>query len=179
MAIPMSAGYLIVDSKKCQGCQSCMMICSLVHYGEVNLSWSGIQVMQDILVNWPEDVRVVQCRQCANPKCLTACPTAALHADTANGNVRVIDESKCDGCKKCIEACPFTPKRIMWNTDKNKALKCDLCANTPYWNDKGGPGGKQACVVVCPQKVIRFTTQVPKQKGDEGYEVSLEEVKAK
>ncbi|OGO17689.1 MAG: hypothetical protein A2Z02_07245 [Chloroflexi bacterium RBG_16_48_7] len=179
MAMPLSEGYLIVDSKKCQGCQSCMMICSLVHHGEVNLSWSRIQVMQDILVNWPEDVRIAQCRQCANPKCASACPTGALHADTANGNVRIIDELKCDGCKKCIEACPFPPARIMWNADSNKALKCDLCTDAPYWNEQGGVHGKQACVEICPQKAIRFTSQVPKQKGDEGYEVSLEEATAK
>ena len=94
-----STGYIIVESKKCQGCQSCMMVCSLVHHGEANLSLARIQVMQDILRNWPDDIKIVQCRQCANPLCVKACPTGALYVDTANGNIRVIDESKCDGCK--------------------------------------------------------------------------------
>jgi protein NrfC len=179
MAIPLSEGYLVVDSKKCQGCQSCMMICSLVHHGEVNLSWSRIQVMQDILVNWPEDIKIAQCRQCANPKCLSACPTGALYADAANGNIRVIDESKCDGCMKCVEACLFTPKRIMQNEKTGKAMKCDLCISAPHGDAKGGIHGRQACVEICPQKAIRFMPQPPKQKGDEGYDFSLEEATAK
>ena len=46
MADPLSGGYLLTDSKKSQGCQLCMMTCSLVHEGEVNLSLARIQVMQ-------------------------------------------------------------------------------------------------------------------------------------
>ena len=125
--LPLSEGYLLVDSQKCQGCQSCMMVCSLVHEGEASLSLARIQVMQDILRNWPDDIRIVQCRQCANPLCVKACPTGALYVDTAHGNIRVIDESKCDGCQQCIDACPFPPFRIGWNHITGKAIKCDLC----------------------------------------------------
>ena len=38
-AIPVSGGYLLVDTKKCQGCLSCMLACSLVNEGEENLSF--------------------------------------------------------------------------------------------------------------------------------------------
>lgn len=173
MSFPLSKGYIIVDSKICQGCQSCMIACSLAHEGEANLSLARIQVMQNILFNWPDDIKIVQCRQCANPLCVAACPTGALHVDTANGNIRVIDESKCDGCKKCLEACPFTPSRIIWDPVKAKSIKCDLCLNTPYWEETGGPEGKQACVEVCPQKAIKFVGKVPNQKGDAGYDLNL------
>ena len=33
-------GYLLVDTKKCQGCVSCMMACTLAHHGVVNFSLS-------------------------------------------------------------------------------------------------------------------------------------------
>jgi protein NrfC len=171
--LPMSEGYILVDSQKCQGCLSCMMACSLVHEGAANLSLSRIQVMQNILISWPDDIKIVQCRQCANPLCLKACPTGALHVDTAHGNIRVTDESKCDGCRKCIDACSYTPSRLMWNPAKEKAIKCDLCLDTPYWEEQGGPGGKQACVEVCPQGVIKFTSKVPNQRGDAGYDLNL------
>jgi len=36
--IPPSDGYLLVDIKKCQGCASCMLACSLVHEGVESLS---------------------------------------------------------------------------------------------------------------------------------------------
>ena len=175
MAFPLSKGYLLVDSKKCQGCQSCMMACSLAHEGEVNLSLARIQVMQDILKNWPDDIKIVQCRQCANPLCVKACPTGALYVDTANGNIRVIDGSKCDGCKLCIDACPFVPQRIISNPETGKVIKCDLCLDTPYWDETGGADGKQICVEICPQEAIKFTREVPNQRGDAGYDVNLRE----
>jgi ferredoxin len=45
--IPPSDGYLLVDIKKCQGCASCMLACSLVHEGVETLSISRIQIMQN------------------------------------------------------------------------------------------------------------------------------------
>ena len=160
-SIPLSSGYLLVDSKKCQGCQACMMVCSMVHEGEINISFSRIQVMQNILKKWPDDIKVVQCRQCANPLCVEACPTVALHIDTANGNTRVINESECVGCQACIDACPFVPKRIVWDEKEDRAMKCDLCLNSPYWQEKGGPQGKQACVEICPQQAIKGERRKP------------------
>ena len=139
--LPLSEGYLLVDSRICQGCQSCMMVCSLVHEGEANFSLSRIQVMQDILRNWPDDIKIVQCRQCANPL--------------------------------CVEACPFTPSRIVWHPGMGKAVKCDLCLNTPYWDETGGTDSKQACVEVCPQKAVKFTSTVPNQRGDAGYDLNV------
>jgi protein NrfC len=174
---PISKGYILVDSKKCQGCLSCMMACSLVHEGEANLSLSRIQVMQNILKNWPDDIKVVQCRQCTDPSCIDACPSGALHIDLANGNIRVINEEECLGCQACLDACPFVPRRIIWNSKTDKAIKCDLCLNTPYWKEKGGPGGNQACIEACPQNAIIFTDKVPEQTGDTGYETNLREAK--
>lgn len=77
-AIPASKGYLLVDTKKCQGCATCMMACSLVHQGEVNFSLSRIQVLQNPFEKWPHDIAVSQCRQCVTPACVAACPEGAV-----------------------------------------------------------------------------------------------------
>jgi protein NrfC len=68
------------------------------------------------------------------------------------------------------------PHRTIWNHKKNVAMKCDLCLDTPFWSETGGPGGKQACVEVCPMDAIAFTTETPNQLDTEGYEVDLKEV---
>ena len=170
---PLSEGYLVVDTTECSGCQSCMMACSLVHEGEASLSLSRIQVIRNPLGRFPEDISQEVCRQCVDPLCVQVCPTDACHVDTANGNVRVIDESKCIGCKLCLDACPFMPHRTIWNQKKGVATKCDLCINTPYWNETGGPDGKQACVEACPMKAIKLVTEVPMQLGTAGYDVNL------
>jgi len=162
--------YIVVNSKKCQGCQRCMLACSLVHEGEANLSLSRIQVMQNILEKWPDDIKIVQCRQCVDPECVKSCPSGALFIDTENGNIRVVNEEECTGCGLCVEACPFTPSRINISIRTGKAIKCDLCLHTPYWDKKGGPDGRQACIEVCPQKAIKLVKATPFQQDDSEYD---------
>jgi len=171
MAIPASQGYLLVDTKKCATCASCMLACSTAHYGRASLSLSRIQVMNDPLGLYPNDVAQNQCRQCPYPACVDACPTGANHADPETG-VRMVDESKCIGCERCVMACPFTPSRMQWNHEDKHAQKCDLCKDTPYWNEEGGAGGKQICMQVCPHNAISLTKDVPVQ-NEAGYDVNL------
>jgi len=176
-AIPVSGGYLLVDSKKCQGCVTCMLACSLVHEGYESLSLARIQIVQNSFEKWPYDIIISQCRQCETPACLTACPVEAVHADPNNGNVRVTDDKKCiaykEGCQSCIRSCSYTPRRPVFNVEGKYAQKCDLCINTPFWKEQGGVNGKQACVEMCPLNAIKFTTQMPDQEGDAGYNVNL------
>jgi protein NrfC len=174
-AYPASQGYLVYDSKKCAGCTTCMLSCSLVHYGVQNLSRARIQIMQDSFAKFPNDVKMAPCRQCKAPVCVQNCPVGAAFVDTGNGNVRRIDSEKCIGCKTCIKMCPQQPHRPVWVVinGKGKSSKCDLCIDTPYWDEKGGPGGKQACVETCPMMAIRFVSQMPDQKETEGYDVNL------
>jgi protein NrfC len=171
--IPVSEGYLLVDTKKCQGCMSCMLACSLVHEGEENLSLARIQIIQNPFGKFPEDLTVEQCRQCVDPACVEACPEEALQIDTEHGNVRRVDLEKCIGCLSCVEACPFEPSRAIWNPEENYAQICDLCLNAQFWDETGGPDGKQACVELCPVAAIKFTKEIPDQVGDAGYKVNL------
>ncbi len=69
--------------------------------------------------------------------------------------------------------CPQQPHRTVWNHIAEHSSKCDLCIDTPYWNEEGGPGGKQACVQACPMKALKFVTEAPDQKETEGYNVNL------
>lgn len=175
-SVPASKGYLLVDTKKCQGCLTCMLACSLVHEGFESLSLARIQVVQNPFQNFPGDINIAQCRQCVEPACVAVCPVKpvkALHVDRWHGNVRTVNTKKCIGCKKCVVACPFPPGRPIWNFQEGYAQKCDLCASSGFWDERGGPGGKQACVTVCPMKAIQFTAQIPVQTGTEGYNVNL------
>lgn len=172
---PASKGYLVYDSKKCAGCTTCMLSCSLVHYGVQNPSRSRIQIMQDSWGKFPNDIKMAPCRQCVAPVCVQNCPVGAAFVDTANGNVRKIDSNKCIGCKTCIKMCPQQPHRPVWVVinGTGKSSKCDLCIDSPYWDEKGGPGGKQACVEACPMMAIKFVSQTPDQEQTEGYDVNL------
>ncbi len=173
IASPAAGGYLVVDTKKCAGCMTCMMACSLAHEGKSNPSLSRIQITQDNFAGYPNDIHVNQCRQCPSAPCVEVCPTGANHFDSENANIRLIDARKCIGCQQCIEACPQTPSRVVWNFEEGHAQKCDLCLATPHWNEEGGPNGKQACVSVCPNRAIKFTKEIPVQTGSTGYDVNL------
>ncbi len=172
LSAPASGGYILVDSKKCAGCQSCMLACSLVHEGKENTTLSRIQVLWNSLGNYPNDIAIRQCRQCVYPSCVYACPTGALSFDQQSGT-RLVNQDACIGCQRCLEACPQMPSRIVWDSADGKAEKCDLCLGAKYWNQKGGPDGKQACVEVCPMKAIKFTSTIPAQVGTVGYETDL------
>ena len=170
---PASKGYLVYDSKKCIGCTTCMLSCSMVHYGEQNLSLARIQIMQDSFGKFPNDLQIAPCRQCVTPPCVENCPVGAAYIDVENGNVRRINEEECIGCGTCLKMCPQRPHRTVWNHFAGTSSKCDLCLDTPYWNEKGGPGGKQACVESCPMMAIKFVAETPDQEETDGYNVNL------
>jgi Fe-S-cluster-containing dehydrogenase component len=152
-----------------------MFACSMTHEGIANPSLSRIQIIRDApsFTKYPYDVVMSLCRQCVSPLCVQNCPTGACHVDAANGNVRRIDQAKCIGCKRCITSCPQRPHRTIWNAAKKKSTKCDLCADAPYWSQKGGPAGKQACVETCAAKALKLVSEPPSQTDVAGYDVNL------
>lgn len=172
---PASTGYIVYDSRLCWGCQSCMFACSMSHYGEANPALSRIQIIRDApsFTKYPLDIVMAPCRQCVTPLCVQNCPTGAAHVDTEHGNVRVIDQAKCIGCKRCIQTCPQRPHRTVWNPQIKKSSKCDLCIDTPHWGRKGGPDGEPACVTGCPAKALKLVHNAPPQEDVAGYDVDL------
>jgi protein NrfC len=166
-------GFLLVDMKKCQGCMSCMLACSLAHEGAINLSLSRIQVLQNPYEKWPNDLKLAQCRQCVEPVCVAVCPVGALKPDPNYDRIVTVEIEKCIGCMNCVKACPYPPSRAIWNFEEGHSQKCDLCSNTPFWDEESGLYGKKACVEICPINAIVFTTVIPKQEGDDGYNVNL------
>lgn len=179
-------GYILVDSAKCQGCLTCMTSCSMVNEGVASFSSARIQVAVDAFACYPYDVRISQCRQCEDPKCVDACPTGAMMIDTDHGNIRLVDPEMCVGCGRCVKACPFESSRSFLVSDENRdgmprSRKCDLCLNAPYHfaPEGGGVNGVRTCESVCPMQAIQFSTFVPAQDGDAGYEVNLRDRKWK
>jgi protein NrfC len=177
---PASVGYILVDSAKCQGCLTCMISCSLAHEGCVNLSLARIQVIQNPFAGWPDDITIEQCHHCLEADCVKACPTGALKVDAQNGNTRLVDNTLCVGCGLCVQACPAAVERPILAKDPSfddrlKSRKCDLCQNASHHYIPGGGGykGVQVCAAVCPMDAIKFTTTMPTQGGNAGYDVNM------
>jgi protein NrfC len=167
----LSKGYLLIDTKKCSGCMSCMMACTLAHEGKIDLTHARIQIKKNVFGTYPDDdIEQYVCKQCADAPCVAACRFEALIVDSETG-VRVIDNEKCTGCRMCVKACKYSPSRIVYDYDTRKALKCDLCMDTPFWNETGGPRGKQACINACSLCAITFSRDLP--ENEDAYEVNL------
>ena len=147
------SGRISLSQKECSGCSRCLMACSAYHFGAVAMPLSAIKWVEGKFSTAFNGRYPEFCRQCPNPKCYYACPErdSALCIDTETG-ARYINKDHCTGCGSCIEACPFTPKRINFDTENNFAIKCDLCR---------GRAAGPVCVEVCDRGAL---TLIPRKQ---------------
>ncbi len=64
------------------------------------------------------------CNHCTYPACLAACPRQAIYKRPEDGVV-LIDQSRCRGYRKCVEACPY--KKAMYRGTTRTSEKCVAC----------------------------------------------------
>jgi nitrate reductase beta subunit len=64
------------------------------------------------------------CNHCTYPACLAACPRKAIYKRDDDGVV-LIDQERCRGYRKCVEACPY--KKAMYNGQTKISEKCIAC----------------------------------------------------
>jgi Fe-S-cluster-containing hydrogenase component 2 len=130
------------EESLCVGCNGCELVCALTHEGAVGPSLKRLFLERGEI----SLIHVVHtCRQCSDHPCYEACPKKdeAICIDAETG-VAYIDSSNCIGCKLCIKACPFTPKRINFDASRKVAVKCDLCRGR-----ENGPACIEYCQAQC------------------------------
>ena len=135
----------VVDHTRCIGCHACTTACKSEN--EVPLSVTRTYVKYVDTGTFPQARRsfqVTRCNQCADPPCVAACPTAAMHQ--RDDGIVDFDKSICIGCKACIAACPYDA--IFINPEDKSAEKCNFCAH------RIDVGLEPACVVVCPTQAL-------------------------
>lgn len=150
---------LVIYPTLCNGCSACEIFCSLHHEGIVNPKLSRIHVIRDEThaVFLP-----VACVSCKNKACLAACPEEGAIFINHLG-MTVIEESKCTGCGKCVQACEIHAVRFSKETDRGKwgkafCYKCDLCEGDPV------------CVKACSQGALAFEEIANDEATQELYE---------
>ena len=109
---------LKLNSELCKECSSCKATC---------IKLVDVKTM-------------LRCKHCKDPPCVKACHRNAF-VEVAKG-IYAIDETKCNGCGKCVDACPENAIVIK----NGKAVKCDLCAEIDF---------KFLCVANCPRGAIK------------------------
>lgn len=64
------------------------------------------------------------CNHCTYPACVAACPRNAAYKREEDGIV-LIDQDRCRGYRKCVEACPY--KKAMYRPTTRTSEKCIGC----------------------------------------------------
>jgi nitrate reductase beta subunit len=64
------------------------------------------------------------CNHCSYPACLAACPRNAIYKRPEDGIV-LIDQERCRGYRKCVEACPY--KKSIYRPTTRTTEKCIAC----------------------------------------------------
>lgn len=117
---------MVIDLRKCVGCQACTAACK--NENKVSKEKFRTYVPEYELGIFP-DVRKTflpqLCNHCAEPSCVSVCPTGATFS--REDGIVVVDSDICWGCGYCINACPYDKR--FFNPITHVADKCTLCAH--------------------------------------------------
>ena len=140
---------LAVDPLKCNGCQQCLMACSMKHQGNVN---SGLALLKILRLEVQEvDVPVI-CMACDNAPCIKVCPMNA-RVRQENGTV-ITNTDVCIGCRACVYICPVGSPLV--NPYTGQTMTCDMCQD-----DETGPW----CVTACREGALKISKDDALTKG--------------
>jgi len=160
---------LVIDLDTCVGCHACAVNCKewnsgghaapLTDYEAWGEAPSGVwfnrihafeagEGAAGRTVHFPKS-----CLHCAEPDCVTVCPTGASYKRAEDGIV-LVDYDKCIGCKYCAWACPYGVREL--DEHQKVMKKCTLCVDRIYDAKLPEQERKPACVLACPTNARLF-----------------------
>ncbi len=190
---------MAIDKTKCIGCKTCLMACKISNNLPRDVWFNryeteGAEAEFAAVGTYPNLKMVsytVACQHCANPACVSVCPTGASIQDE-DGIVRVL-EDKCIGCKSCIQACPYDVRTLIekpeYYTDdvqlgRHTETPCTdgVVAKCTFCKDLIVQGKNPACMDLCPARA-RFwgdlddpDSELSKLIAARDYDLLMEEV---
>lgn len=145
---------MVINLSQCMRCRACMVACKIEHRIPTGKSIGHEHFRISVLMyedgEYPDVKRIfapILCMHCQNAPCIDVCPIpeALYRKDTG---IVMIDRDKCDGCKRCMQVCPYNA--LYFDEENNVVDKCDFCA------DRIKEGLKPACVSACMGRAMIF-----------------------
>ncbi|MBI4243713.1 MAG: 4Fe-4S dicluster domain-containing protein [Planctomycetes bacterium] len=135
----------ILDHTRCIGCHACTIACKSENAVPTGVFRTWVKYIEK--GQFPDTRRyfgVMRCNHCEDAPCIEICPTLSLYK--RNDGIVDFDNSRCIGCKSCMQACPYDA--IYMEPYDNTAAKCNFCVHRIEQNLE------PACVIVCPTQAI-------------------------
>ena len=172
-----SFGYAL-NLSVCNGCRRCAEACHIENNHDRATDQSYIRVIQldkgslsldHGVVDYDGEIPAeghfympVQCQQCDNPPCVTACPIDATWKEV--DGIVVVDYDWCIGCRYCEAACPYHARRFNWtapvvpaeeiNPDQaylsNRIRPAGVVEKCTFCLHRTRKGRMPACLEACP-----------------------------
>ena len=140
-----------IDLSRCIGCNACVIACKQWHnISPGPIKW--VRVSQWETGSFPSiklHILPIMCFHCENPVCIKACPNQAIWKEEKYGAV-LVDPEKCEGERKCWQACPYGAPQFEGDEPGLKMSKCDMCI------DRLEEGLKPICVLSCSMRALEF-----------------------
>ena len=171
---------MVVDLRKCIGCETCKRVCNDTNNVPPGATWRQVVVVtMKGNPKGPNEFLTIGCMHCDEPPCLDVCPSGATYR-RPDGIVD-INQELCIGCGACILACPYKSRSITLedkisldedigqenqgpkNSDRiGVCTKCDFCLSRLEAGLKQGlnPGqdfeATPMCVRFCIAEALHF-----------------------
>ncbi len=144
--VPSMTTYgFVIDQRRCIGCHACTVACKSENQVPLGVFRTWVKyVEKGTYPNTRRHFLVQRCNHCANSPCTAICPTRALYR--RRDGIVDFDNTRCIGCKACMQACPYDA--IYIDPETHTAAKCHYCAHRVEL------GLQPACVLVCPTEAI-------------------------
>ncbi|MDH4128597.1 MAG: 4Fe-4S dicluster domain-containing protein [Spirochaetota bacterium] len=148
-------GFLI-DVSKCIACNSCRVACQIHNNIGYNIAWREVSIYEDgEFPNVNQYSISLSCNHCLDPACMKVCPVNAVIKRNKDGIV-YIDDKLCNGCERCIGACPYgAPKKGYL---ENKITKCHFC------KDRQDNREIPVCVETCLGGALQYGLLIDMEK---------------
>ncbi|MEM4329505.1 MAG: 4Fe-4S dicluster domain-containing protein, partial [Candidatus Caldarchaeum sp.] len=135
----------VIDQTRCIGCHACTVACKMENHVALGVFRTWVKYIErGAFPNARRFYTVLRCNHCDDAPCVKICPTSALFK--RRDGIVDFDDSRCIGCKACMQACPYDALYI--DPEENTAAKCHFCAH------RIEQGLEPACVIVCPTGAI-------------------------